>query len=314
MLHFRSVHDVTDLPALIDEALAYKTQPRRHSRLGEGRTLGLVFLNPSTRTRLSSQIAAQNLGLNAVVFNAGSEGWALEFNDVAMNGATVEHIREAAAVLGQYFDILGLRSFPALQNREDDASERVMNAYLKYSGKPLLSLESATLHPLQSLADLITIRERWLEKRKPRIALTWAPHMKPLPHCVANSFAQWVNAWGGADFTIAHPEGYELDEQYTRGALITHNQEEALEGADFVYVKNWSSTSPYGTVLPGNLSWMLTPDKLAVNTRVMHCLPVRRDLELGAAVLDSAHSIVVQQAGNRVWAAQAVLAQMLQSL
>jgi N-succinyl-L-ornithine transcarbamylase len=315
MQHFRSAHDVPDIPALIDEALAFKTEPRREVRLGEGKTLGLIFLNPSTRTRLSSQIAAQNLGMNPVVFNAGSEGWALEFADgVPMNGTTVEHIREAAAVLGQYFDIIGLRSFPSLQSREEDENETVMNAYLKYSGKPMLSLESATLHPLQSLADLITIRERWLEKRKPRIALTWAPHMKPLPHCVANSFAQWVNAWGGADFTIAHPEGYELDEQYTRGAYITNNQQEALEGADFVYVKNWSSMEPYGTVLPGNLPWMLTTDKLDADTRVMHCLPVRRDLELGADVLDSAHSIVVQQAGNRVWAAQAVLAQMLKVL
>ncbi len=314
MFHFRSVHDVHDLPALLDRAAAFKTQPRHCAGLGQGKTLGLVFLNPSTRTRISTQIAARNLGLDVVVFNAGTEGWAMEFADgIAMDGTSVEHIREAAPVLGQYFDILGVRSFPALQNKAEDYGENILGRFVDLSGRPVLSLESATLHPLQSLADLLTIRELWPHARRPRIALTWAPHIKPLPHCVANSFAQWVTAWGEADLVVAHPDGYALDAPYMRNAVSTTNQAEALDGADFVYVKNWSATDPYGQLRCTDRSWMLTPDKLARTNaaRVMHCLPVRRDLELGAAVLDGPHSAVVQQAGNRVWAAQAVLEAML---
>lgn len=314
MLHFRSVHDVPDLPALLARAHAFKADPRQCAGLGRGKTLGLVFLNPSTRTRISTQIAARHLGLEVVVFNAGTEGWALEFTDGApMDGLTVEHIREAVPVLGQYFDLLGVRTFPTLQNREVDQSETVFEKFTGLSGRPVLSLESATLHPLQSLADLMTIQELWPHARRPRIALTWAPHIKPLPHCVANSFAQWVTAWGAADLVVAHPEGYALDAQYIPGAAVTANQAEALDGADFVYVKNWSATDPYGQITCNDRSWMLTPEKLAAtnHARVMHCLPVRRDLELGAAVLDGPYSTVVQQAGNRVWAAQAVLEAML---
>lgn len=314
MHHFRSVHDVPDLPALLARARAFKADPRQCIELGRGKTLGLVFLNPSTRTRISTQIAARNLGLEVVVFNAGTEGWALEFADGAvMDGASVEHIREAVPVLGQYFDMLGVRTFPALQNRTADYSETVLGKFTDLSGRPVLSLESATLHPLQSLADLLTIQELWPHKRRPRVVLTWAPHIKPLPHCVANSFAQWVTAWGEADLVITHPEGYALDAQYTAGAATTTNQSEALDGADFVYIKNWSATEPYGQITCTDRSWMLSPEKLAQTNqaRVMHCLPVRRDLELGAAVLDGPHSAVVQQAGNRVWAAQAVLEGMI---
>jgi N-succinyl-L-ornithine transcarbamylase len=318
MHHFRSVDDVDDLPALLDSALACKAAPRRTEHLGRGKTLGLVFLNPSTRTRLSSQLAARNLGLDVLVFNAGTEGWTLEFGDgdVVMNGTSVEHIREAARVLGRYFDILGVRTFPALRSREEDMSEHVFNQFVEYAGRPVVSLESATLHPLQSLADLITIREQWRAPRRPRIALTWAPHIKPLPHCVAQSFAQWVTRWGGADFIVAHPEGYALDGRYTAGAATTHNQDEALDGADFVYVKNWSSTEPYGTVLCDDPSWMLTPEKLARtnDAGVMHCLPVRRNVELSGAVLDGPRSLVTEQAGNRVWACQAVLTKLLETL
>lgn len=314
MLHFRSVHDVPDLPALLARAQAFKADPRQCAGLGRGKTLGLVFLNPSTRTRISTQIAARHLGLDVVVFNAGTEGWALEFADGApMDGLSVEHIREAVPVLGQYFDLLGVRTFPTLQNREADQSETVLEKFTSLSGRPVLSLESATLHPLQSLADLMTIQELWHHARRPRIALTWAPHIKPLPHCVANSFAQWVTAWGAADLVVAHPEGYALDAQYIPGAGVTTNQAEALDGADFVYVKNWSATDPYGQITCTDRSWMLTPEKLAATNqaRVLHCLPVRRDLELAAAVLDGPHSAVVRQAGNRVWAAQAVLEAML---
>lgn len=310
MQHFRSVHDVPDLPALLDNALAFKANPRQSTGVGQGKTLGLVFLNPSTRTRISTQIAARNLGMDVVVFNAGTEGWAMEFADgIPMDGLTVEHIREAAPVLGQYFDILGVRTFPALQNPADDASETILGRFEQLSGRPILSLESATRHPLQSLADLVTIRELWPHKRRPRIALTWAPHIKPLPHCVANSFAEWVTAWGEADLVVAHPEGYALDRQYTGDTPTTTNQDEALDGADFVYVKNWSATEHYGQIRCTDPHWMLTPEKLARTNqaRVLHCLPVRRDLELSAAVLDSPQSAVVQQAGNRVWAAQAAL-------
>lgn len=297
--------------------MTYKMQPRYHENIGHGKTLGLIFLNPSTRTRISTQIAARNLGMEAIVFNAGTEGWTLEFgDDVVMNGTTVEHIREAAPVLGSYFDVLAVRTFPALQSHAEDYGEHILRQFVELSGIPVISLESATLHPLQSLADLLTMQELFKENRRPKVVLTWAPHIKPLPHCVANSFAQWVTAWGAADFVLTHPEGYALDPEFTTGATLTANQEEALQDADFVYVKNWSSTTPYGQMSVSDPSWMLTPEKLQVTNqaKVLHCLPVRRDLELSAAVLDGPHSAVVRQAGNRVWAAQAVLSEILQHL
>jgi N-succinyl-L-ornithine transcarbamylase len=266
------------------------------------------------RTRLSTQIAANNLGMEAIVFNVGQEGWALEFQDeVVMNGTTVEHIKEAAPILGNYFDVLGARTFPSLVNREDDYSEFYINQFIKYSGVPVVSLESATSHPLQSLTDVLTITESFKENRKPKVVLTWAPHVKPLPQCVANSFAQWINAWGHADFVITQPEGFELRGEYTSGAIISHNQQEALHNADFVYVKNWSSYTDYGKILPVDESWMLTTEKLKVtnNASVMHCLPVRRNVELASEILDSTISLVTQQASNRVWAAQAVLSEIL---
>lgn len=314
MQNFLSINDVANLPKLIEGALAYKNAPHRDSQLGAGKTLGLVFFNPSTRTRISSQLAARNLGMEVIVFNVDKDGWSLEFKDgVAMNGSSVEHVREAAAVMGAYFDVLALRSFPALHNQAEDASEFVLGQFVRYAGIPVISLESAALHPLQSFADLLTIKELWGEKRRPRVVLTWAPHIKALPHCVANSFAQWINAWGEADLVITQPEGHLLDEKYTAGATVTDYQDEALAGADFVYVKNWSATDPYGTVQCTDASWMLTLEKLKKTNqaKIMHCLPVRRDLELSAEVLDSAHSVVVQQAANRVWAAQAVLASLL---
>jgi N-succinyl-L-ornithine transcarbamylase len=269
------------------------------------------------RTRLSTQIAAQNLGMEAIVFNVGQEGWALEFEEGAvMNGTSVEHVKDAAPVLGKYFDILAVRTFPSLKNRDEDYSELYMKQFIKYAGIPVVSLESATLHPLQSLADLITIKETLLNfhsGEKPRIVLSWAPHIKPLPQCVANSFAQWINAWGEADFVITHPPGYELDEEFTNGAIINTSQDDALKNADFVYVKNWSSYRDYGKILSHDKNWMLTTNKLTItnNAKVMHCLPVRRNVELSEEILDSGNSIVTQQAGNRVWAAQAVLDTLL---
>ena len=312
---FTSVHDVTDINALAAEALQLKQNPYAYQHLGKNKTLGLVFLNPSLRTRMSTQKAALNLGMNVMVLNMDKEGWALELQDgVVMNGTTVEHIREAAAVLGQYVDIIGVRSFPGLKNREEDYNEEIFNKFVKYCGVPVVSLESATRHPLQSLADLVTITELKIKPR-PKVVLTWAPHIKPLPQAVPNSFAEWM-CKADVDFTIAHPKGYELSTDFTAGATITHNQDEALADADFIYVKNWSAFEPYGKILPGNEDWMLTNEKLKVtnDAKVMHCLPVRRNLELSDEILDGPSSIVVHEAGNRVWAAQAVLKQMLENL
>lgn len=314
MKQFISVHDVNNLDALIEKALSYKSNPLKDKSLGANKRIGLLFLNPSMRTRLSTQIAAQNLGMEAIVFNVGSEGWALEFEEEAiMSGSTSEHVKEAAPIMGKYFDILAIRTFPSLKNKEDDYSELFINQFVKYAGIPVVSLESATLHPLQSFTDVITINETFKEKRKPKIVLTWAPHVKPLPQCVANSFAQWINAWGKADFVITHPEDYELDQKFTKGATITHNQDEALKDADYVYVKNWSTYTDYGKIYNNDPEWMLTNDKLAItnNAKVMHCLPVRRNVELSDEILDGPNSLVIQEASNRVWAAQAVLSEIL---
>ena len=314
MKNFISAADAQDINGLVQQALTYKADPFKDKTLGAGKRLGLLFLNPSMRTRLSTQLAAQNLGMEAIVFNVGQDGWALEFEEEAiMSGTTVEHVKDAAPILGKYFDVLGIRTFPSLQNKMDDYTELYINQFIKYAGIPVVSLESATLHPLQSLTDLITIREVFKEKRKPKIVLTWAPHVKALPQCVANSFAQWINAWGGADFFITHPEDYTLDEKYTGGATITHNQAEALKDADFVYIKNWSTYEDYGRIYCNDPKWMLTNEKLKLtnNARVMHCLPVRRNVEVSDEILDGPNSIVTQQAANRVWAAQAVLREIL---
>jgi N-succinyl-L-ornithine transcarbamylase len=296
--------------------LNFKKNPLQSQELGKGKRMGLLFLNPSMRTRLSTQIAAQNLGMEAIVFNAGQDGWTLEFEEGAvMNGSTAEHVKDAAPILGKYFDILGVRTFPSLKNREEDYSEKILQQFVKYAGIPVVSLESATVHPLQSLTDVITISERLpvKSKSKPKVVLTWAPHVKPLPQCVANSFSQWMNAWGEADFVITNPEGYELDKEFTGNAAVTNDQAHALKDADFVYVKNWSSYEDYGKILPVENDWMLTKDKLSItnNAKVMHCLPVRRNVELSDEVLDSKNSIITEEAGNRVWAAQAVLNEIL---
>jgi N-succinyl-L-ornithine transcarbamylase len=314
MKQFLSVDDVSDLAQLVQNALSYKASPFKDQQLGFNKRIGMLFLNPSMRTRISTQIAAKNLGMDAIVFNVGQDGWALEFEDEAiMSGSTVEHVKEAAPVLGQYFDILGIRTFPSLKNKEDDYSELYIKQFIKYSGIPVLSLESATLHPLQSLTDIITITETFKKKKRPKIVLTWAPHVKALPQCVANSFSQWINAWGEADFVITHPEDYQLDPKFTDGAKITHDQNEALTDADYVYVKNWSTYTDYGKIYCNDPTWMLSKKKLKLtdNAKIMHCLPVRRNVELSDTVLDSKNSIVTQQAGNRVWAAQAVLAELL---
>jgi len=312
---FSSVNDVQDVPALVAEALQLKQKPFAHKHLGKNKTICLVFLNPSLRTRISTQKAAMNLGMNVIVLNIDKEGWALELRDgVIMNGTTVEHIREAAGVMGEYSDIIGVRSFPGLKDRKEDYNEVIFNKFVEFCKVPVVSLESATRHPLQSLADLVTIEEL-KTKSRPKVVLSWAPHIKPLPQAVPNSFAEWM-CMADVDFVIAHPAGYELCEEFTKGATITHNQDEAIKNADFIYVKNWSAYEPYGEVLPGNEDWMITHDKLkdAPDAKIMHCLPVRRDLELSSEILDSDRSVVIHEAGNRVWAAQAVLKQMLEAL
>jgi N-succinyl-L-ornithine transcarbamylase len=313
---FISAHDVKDINAIVEKALLYKADPFKDKTIGVNKRIGCLFLNPSMRTRLSTQIAAQNLGMEAIVFNVGSEGWSLEFEEGAiMNGSTVEHVKDAAPIMGNYFDILAIRTFPTLKSREEDYSEQYIQQFIKYAGIPIVSLESATLHPLQSLTDVITIKETFRETRRPKIVLTWAPHVKPLPQCVANSFAQWINAWGEAEFVITHPNGYELAEQFTNGARIVHDQNEALKEADYIYVKNWSAYQDYGQVLSTDPSWMLTNDKLKLtnNAKVMHCLPVRRNIELSDEILDGPNSIITREASNRVWAAQAVLNEILRS-
>ena len=316
MKKFLSLDDVPDPAGLVKNAIEYKRNPFRDQTLGAGKKLGMVFLNPSMRTRISTQAAALNLGMEVIVFNADKDGWQLEFVDGAvMNGDKAEHVKEAAAVMGQYFDILGVRTFPQLQDKETDYSEQVINQFVKYAGVPVLSLESATLHPLQSVADRMTIQETFREKRKPKVVLSWAPHVKALPQAVPNSFAQWMNAWNEIDFVITHPEagGYKLDDKFMGNTTIEYNQDKALEGADFVYVKNWSSVKEYGKITNSDPSWMVTEDKLKDTNaaKIMHCLPVRRNVVMEDAVLDGERSVVIQQAGNRVWAAQAVLAELL---
>ena len=323
MKQFISAHDVQDINGLVNKALSYKADPLKNKTLGTNKRIGCLFLNPSMRTRLSTQIAAENLGMDVIVFNVGNEGWALEFEEEAiMSGSTVEHVKDAAPILGKYFDILAIRTFPSLKNRDDDYSELFIKQFVKYAGIPVVSLESATLHPLQSLTDVMTITEEKAKSnpdsyrgksQKSKIVLTWAPHVKPLPQCVANSFAQWINAWGEAEFVITHPEDYELSKEFTQGAEIVYDQDEALKNADFVYVKNWSTYTDYGKIYCNDPEWMLTNDKLKLtnNAKVMHCLPVRRNVELSDEVLDGPNSLVTEEASNRIWAAQAVLSEIL---
>ena len=299
---------------LIDLAAAYKANPVLHAKKGTGKRVGCIFLNPSLRTRVSTQIAAQQLGMEAIVLNMDKEGWALEMQEGAiMNKGTVEHIKDAAGVLGSYFDILALRAFPSLTQKEEDVTDFVLHQFIKYSGIPVVSLESAIRHPLQSLADQLTIQELAKGKKRPKVVLTWAPHIKAIPHAVANSFAEWTLGMGH-DLTICHPEGYELDAEFTQGAVITNNQSEALQGADFVYVKNWSAFNDYGKILCTDERWMLTEAHLkhAPEAKVMHCLPVRRNVELSDEILDGSRSLIQQQAFNRIFAAQAVLSKLLE--
>jgi N-succinyl-L-ornithine transcarbamylase len=313
MNHFTQFESKELGQELLELAAAYKANPKLHASKGEGKRIGCIFLNPSLRTRVSTQIAAQQLGMEAIVINMDKEGWALEMQEGAiMNKGTVEHIKDAAGVLGSYFDVLALRAFPSLTQKEEDVTDFVLHQFIKYSGIPVVSLESAIRHPLQSLADQLTIQELTKGNKRPKVVLTWAPHIKAIPHAVANSFAEWTLGMGH-DLTICHPEGYELDPEFTYGATITNDQSEALQNTDFVYVKNWSAFNEYGKILCTDERWMLTEAHLknSPEAKVMHCLPVRRNVELSDEILDGPRSLVQQQAYNRIFAAQAVLSKLL---
>jgi N-succinyl-L-ornithine transcarbamylase len=322
MTNFLSLADVSDLDALIQSGRDAKASPFANQHLGKNKTIGLIFFNSSLRTRLSTQKAAQNLGLNVMTMNVGQDSWGLEMEEgVFMNGDKAEHVREAAAVIGRYCDIIGIRAFAELKDREKDYKEQVMHQFAKYANVPIVNLESATRHPLQSLADCITIEEAkaQLGLKRPKVVLTWLPHFKPLPQAVANSFSEWMNARansGDVDFVITHPEGYELAPEFVGNAKVIYNQDEAFEGADFIYGKNWSSYTQYGQVLTQDPSWAVTMDDIrrSNNGKFMHCLPVRRNLKVADEVLDSPHSLVIEQAANREWSAQAVLKEILQGM
>ena len=312
MKHYTSIKDIDDIKTWIQEAKALKSNPLNYKELGKNKTLGLLFFNSSLRTRLSTQKAALNLGMDPIVMNVSGDAWGIEFGDgTIMNGNTAEHIKEAAAVVSQYFDIIAVRAFPTLTDKEKDESEYVLKSFVKYASVPIVNMESATGHPLQALTDAITISEN-TKKERPKVVLSWAPHIKALPHAVANSFVQAMQKMD-VEFVVTHPEGYELSPKIMGNTKVNYNQTEALRDADFVYVKNWSNYNDYGKVTNTDPNWMITKEKIG-DAKFMHCLPVRRNLIVEDAVLDSDSSIVIQQANNRTYAAQLVLKKILEDL
>lgn len=320
MKSFFSVNDIGDLGKALEEAKQVKQNRYAWKSLGENKTILLVFFNNSLRTRLSSQKAALNLGMNPIVLNIGQDSWKLETElGVVMDGDKSEHLREAIPVMGNYCDIIGVRSFAGLTDRAFDYAETVLNQFVEYSGKPVISLESATVHPCQAFADLITIEEYKTVKR-PKVVLTWAPHPKALPQAVPNSFAEWMNA-ADVDFVITQPEGYELDPRFVGNARVEYDQFKALEGADFVYAKNWSCPGVscpenYGKVLSKDMGWTVDAAHMAVtnNAYFLHCLPVRRNMIVSDEVIDSPRSLVIPEAANREISAQVVMKRMLEYL
>lgn len=314
MKHFITLADLPDFHQTLDLAMELKNQPTKWDAMGKGKTLGLLFFNPSLRTRLSTQKAAQNLGLPTMVMNFSQESWALEFEDgTKMSGLRSEHVKEAAAVVSQYFDMVAIRAFASLSDKEKDEAEIVLRSFAKYASVPIINMESATAHPLQALADAITIKE-FQPAHKPKVVLSWAPHPKALPHAVGNSFTKMMKHMD-ADFIIAHPEGYALNPKITEGITCTTDQEKAMEGADFVYTKNWCSYEQYGQILRTDDEWMITPEKMQRTNdgKFMHCLPVRRNIVAADGVLDSPNALVIQQSQNRIFSAQSVLKQLLEN-
>ena len=314
MKHFITLADLPNFEQTLDLAMDLKKNPTKSYGLGKDKTLGLLFFNPSLRTRLSTQKAAQNLGLPTMVMNFSQESWALEFEDgTKMSGLRSEHVKEAAAVVSQYCDMVAIRAFASLSDKEKDESETVLRSFAKYASIPIINMESATAHPLQALADAITIEE-FKPKHKPKVVLSWAPHPKALPHAVGNSFTQMMKHMD-ADFIIAHPKGYALNPIITEGIECMTDQEKAIKGADFIYTKNWCSYDHYGQILKTDDQWMITPNKMELtnNGKFMHCLPIRRNIVATDGVLDSPRSLVIQQSQNRIYSAQAVLKQLLEN-
>ncbi len=315
MKRFLKVNDIGDLKQALKEAFEVKKNPYAYTELGKNKTIILVFFNSSLRTRLSTQKAAMNLGMNVMVLDINKDGWKLETEmGVVMDSDKPEHIKEAVPVIGQYCDMIGVRSFASFENKEDDYSEKILNQFIEYSGVPVISLESATRHPLQAFADLITIEE-FKQKERPKVVLTWAPHPRSLPQAVANSFAEWMKE-ADVEFVITHPKGYELAEEFTEGVTVEYDQRKAFEGADFIYAKNWSSYTDYGQVTCKDMDWTVNEEKMALtnNAKFMHCLPVRRNMIVSDGVIENENSLVVQEAANRVVSAQTVIKRMLENL
>ncbi len=311
MKSFIAAPEVSEINRLLALAKNIKKSPQDYRQAGIHKTLVLLFFNPSLRTRLSTEKAGLNLGMQVISMNADN-GWKIEFEEGAiMNGDTAEHVKEAAAVVSQYASVIGIRSFPTLMNREKDYQEEVISAFVKYATVPVLSLESATRHPLQSFADLLTIEE-FKQKDKPKVVLSWAPHPRALPQAVPNSFVEWMRR-GHVNLVVTHPEGYHLSQEFIGDAYVTTNQKEAFEGADFIYAKNWSSFDQYGAILSKDPNWTITAEKMALTSQAkfMHCLPVRRNVVVADEVIDSPNAIHIAQANNRTWAAQAVLYDLL---
>ena len=314
MKQFLTIDDLPDLNQAINQGLELKKDPYKFESIGTHKTLGMLFFNPSLRTRLSTQKAAQHLGVKTMIMNFSNEAWALEFEDgTEMCGLRSEHIREAAAVVSQYCDVVAIRSFASLNDKKKDEQELVLKSFIKYASIPVINMESATAHPLQALADAITIKE-FNTKKRPKIVLTWAPHPKALHHAVGNSFSRMVQQLD-ADFVITQPEGYELNSEITGDVPCVYDQNEALEGADFVYAKNWCSYSQYGKILRTDKEWMLTPEKMKLTqqAKFMHCLPIRRNIVASDGVLNSPNTLVIQQANNRTFAVQLVLKTILEN-
>lgn len=313
MKNFLSVNDVTDINALLKVAEEIKENPFKNNELGKNKTMVLLFFNPSLRTRISTEKAALNLGMNVITLNV-SQAWGIEFEDgTVMNLDKAEHVKEAAAVISQYADVIGIRTFPGLKDRTLDYKDMVLNQFVKYASVPIVSLESAILHPLQSFTDVFTIEE-YKKKARPKVVLTWAPHPRVLPQAVSNSFIEWMKKID-CELVITHPKGYELSTQFTEDCTIEHNQQKAFENADFVYAKNWSSYEDYGKILNSSADWMVSKKNMDLTNeaKFMHCLPVRRNVVVEDAVIDSANSLVIQQAGNRAVIAQTVLTAVLKN-
>lgn len=314
MKNYTNINDLDNLQNTVQETIALKKKPLQYEQLGKDKSICLLFFNNSLRTRLSTQKAAQNLGLNTIVMNFGTEGWQLEYEDgIIMDQNKAEHVKEAAQVISQYCDIIAIRAFASLEDKQKDLAEEILTNFLKYASVPIVNMESSVGHPLQALSDAITLEEHKVY-HKPKVVLSWAPHPKALPHAVANSFVQMMHLQD-ADFVITHPKGYELDPNTTKNTTIEYDQEKAFKNADFVYVKNWSSFRDYGKVISQDKDWMITKDKMNLTNKgkFMHCLPVRRNVVVADEVLDNENSLVIEQANNRTFAAQIVLKKILES-